>query len=63
MSTPNEAPLSLTSTKAATICPGVANFPSSATYPMVGIMQDWAKMKEMGKDILSKHNPMELVLV
>ena len=62
MSTPNEAPLSLTSTKAETIYLDVANFPTSATYPMVGIIQDQAKRKEMGKEILSKYNPMELVL-
>jgi hypothetical protein len=54
--------LSLTSTKAETIYHDVANFPSSATYPMVGIMQDWVKGKDMGKEILSKSNPMELIL-
>jgi hypothetical protein len=54
--------LSLTSTKAETVYPDVANFPSSATYPMVGIMPYWAKGKEMGKEVLSKYNPMELIL-
>jgi hypothetical protein len=45
----NGVPLSLARTKAETDYPDVVNFPSSEIYPIVRIMQNSAKRKEMGK--------------